>query len=55
MKSIIYIYTIVAFLLKWYQAPFMEHFSWWWIIAPFWVITLGPKIFRYIFIKSYGR
>lgn len=49
MDRLIYLYTVVATVLKLFGWLGFENVSWMVVILPFWIVILGPQVIRFTF------
>ena len=49
INNIIFLYTILAVIGKVFDFFGADAVSWLWIVGPFWIVTLGPWIYKLVF------
>jgi hypothetical protein len=49
LNNIVFAYTIVMTIAKVFSFFGAEQVPWLWVIGPFWIVTLGPWVYRVIF------
>lgn len=49
INNIIFLYTIVATVCKIFDYFGVGAINWLWIIGPFWIVTLGPWLYKAVF------